>query len=238
MNAEHWVLAYECDIRGCRVTAAEQARLGRPLDVGREGELPIAVTVPNTAVSRRAVVVTPTEHGWQIEVLNRNGAVLHPWGQAPELAGAHETVHWPLVGLRLLPDVTASQHWVLLEASQISVTPSGATDFRGVRTRTQQAQRPGELPPGEREALQTVFAELLAWPPRQGAEPLLLKQAASRIGISVSGVQDRLKAARARALRLGLHREVALTDPSYLYVLVRGGYLDPPGGHRSRSGPR
>jgi hypothetical protein len=82
-----------------------------------------------------------------------------------------------------------------------------------------------------------VFAELLAWPPRQGAEPLLLKQAASRIGISVSGVQDRLKAARARALRLGLHREVALTDPSYLYVLVRGGYLDPPAGHQSRSGP-
>src|SRR4051794_15891817 len=104
MSAARWVLAYECDARGCRVTAAEQVPLGHRREIGREGDLPIAVTVPNPAVSRHAAGVTPTEHGWQIEVLNRNGAVLHPWGQAPELAGARETVNWPLVGLRLLPD--------------------------------------------------------------------------------------------------------------------------------------
>src|SRR5690349_18919169 len=113
MGIERWILAYEGDGRGCRVTASEPGVVGRRLEIGREAELPIAVTVPSTAVSRRAVAVTTTDFGWQIEVLNRNGAVLHPWGQAPELAPAQLTLNWPLVGLRMLPDSPSSQHWVL-----------------------------------------------------------------------------------------------------------------------------
>jgi hypothetical protein len=223
-------MAYECDGTGCRVTAVARPEIGRCVDVGREGELALGVKVPNTRVSRRAVCVTPIAHGWRIEVTNRNGAVLHRWAQAPEL-GRVSSVDWPLVGVRMLPDSGPSRHWVLLEADDVAVGCAAPAPGDPV---TDLADRPGDLPPAEREALQTVFAAQLQWPPRQPAEPLLLKQAAARLGISVSGVQERLRAARSRALRVGLDREVGLTDPSYLYVLVRAGYLPPPRDHPHR----
>ena len=226
--AERWIIVFERDARGRRITATAQARLGHRFEIGREGELPLAVAVPDTAISRLAAAVTATEHDWLVEVANRNGAVVHPWGQAPELARHRDSLAWPLIGIRMLPDSPAGEHWVLLEADDLSPAPAGPSTSRRGATRTDRAARPGDLPPGERQALQTVFADLLAWPPRHPAEPLLLKQAATRIGISISALQDRLRAARTRAQRLGLDRDVALTDPSYLHVLVRAGYLDPP----------
>jgi hypothetical protein len=231
VGRDRWVMAYECDSTGCRVTAVAHPEIGRCVDVGREGELALGVKIQNTQVSRRAVCVTPTGHGWQIEVTNRNGAVLHRWAQAPELGTRMSSIGWPLVGVRMLPDSGSSRHWVLLEADDVPVGDGPPPHGDAV---TDLADRPGDLPRAEREALQTVFAAQLHWPPRQPAEPLLLKQAASRLGISISGVQERLRAARGRALRVGLDREVGLTDPSYLYVLVRAGYLPPPGDHPHR----
>jgi len=219
-------MIYEGVPGACTVTAAKPLEVGQTLEIGREGELPLGVEPSNTAISRSALTVTVNQHGWDIAVSNRNGAVLHPWGQSPELASPHNVVNWPLVAVRMLPD-SASQHWALLQADDLPITPAGAVAPRS-HTQTDHVERPGQLPPGEREALQTVFEPQLSWPPVHPAEPRLLKQAASKLGISISGVQDRLKSAHARALRLGQNRNVALTDPSYLYVLVRAGYLSPP----------
>lgn len=227
--AERWVMAYEGSGGEYRVTAAERLPIGRSLDVGREGELPLGVEVPSGTVSRRALYLTSTRRGWHVVVTNRNGALLHRWGQAPELAGGENVVEWPLLAVRLLPDDGSSVHWMLLEADDLTVTRDGTDASAAPKPRlTDLADRPGGLPPAEREAVYTVFAEQLRWPPRPNAEPLLLKQAATRLGITVSGVQERLRAARGRALRLGLGREVGLTDPSYLHVLVAGGYLPQP----------
>lgn len=228
---ERWVVVHEND--GVDVTARHRVELGRRIRIGREGEIPVGVRVPNRGISRCALYVTATPTGWRLEVCNRNGAVLHPWGQPPQLATADDTVNWPLVGVRLRHDSSPSRHWVLLVADYLAVVPAGPTGLGGEMpetTQTDRAGRPGDLPPAERKALEVVFEDLLAWPPRHPATPLLLKQAASRIGLSVSGLQDRLKAARRRAERLGISADASLTDPACLYALVRGGYLAPPRG--------
>ncbi|MFR9802577.1 hypothetical protein ACL02T_09780 [Pseudonocardia sp. RS010] len=41
-------------------------------------------------------------------------------------------------------------------------------------------------------------------------------------------MQERLKKVREKAIQLGLHRACGLTDPEYVYVLVRAGFLAPP----------
>lgn len=221
-----WLMTYEGAPGRCVVTCACTLTIGQTVEIGREGDLPLGVEVPNTSISRNALAVTANPHGWDIAVTNRNGAVLHPWGQAPELASPHNVINWPFVAVRMLPDTETSQHWVLIEADDMPVTPAGAVAPDSL-TQTDRVERPGQLPPGEREALNVVFEPQLSWPPSHPAGPRLLKQAASRVGISISALQDRLKAARARALRLG-QSSVDLTDPSYLYMLVRAGYLDPP----------
>lgn len=226
---ERWVVVHEGD--GTVVTVRHRVEPGRRVRVGREGEIPAGVRVPNRGISRCALYVTATATGWRIEVHNRNGAVLHPWGQPAQLGTADDTMNWPLVGVRLRHDSSATWHWVLLVADDLDVTqagPTGPPPETGETTQTDRAGRPGQLPPAEREALAVVFDELLAWPPRHQATPLLLKQAASRIGISVSGLQDRLKAARRRAERLGMTVGTSLTDPGVVYALVRGGYLPLP----------
>lgn len=244
MQSERWVAVYEGTGAGRSVTAVRPLQPGSRVGVGREGQLLVGVRTPNQGISRRAVEVISTPAGWQVEIPNRNGAVVHPWAQPSQVAGRGDTIviNWPLVGVRLRHESETSQHWVLLSAGDLTVTPAGPGVPDPGTTQTDRAALPSQLPRSEREALQVVFADLLRWPPRYPAPPLLLKQAASRIGISVSGLQDRLKAVRARAAKLGLHTEGALTDPSDLYALVRAGYLalpparpdDWPGGREVR----
>jgi hypothetical protein len=75
-------------------------------------------------------------------------------------------------------------------------------------------------------ALELVFADYLAWPPATSAPvPRQLKQVATRLGKSLSGVQDRLRSAQEKALRLGLPRATTLTNPDYFHVLVAAGYI-------------
>ncbi|MGH3428149.1 MAG: hypothetical protein ACRDQZ_11390 [Mycobacteriales bacterium] len=78
--------------------------------------------------SRRAVTATTT--GWQAEITNRNGAVLHPWGQAPVLAQRHNTLIWHRVGIRVLSSHEDIQHWVLLEADSINLTGAARLPLR------------------------------------------------------------------------------------------------------------
>ncbi len=130
----------------------------------------------------------------------------------------------------MLPLSTSFQHWVLLEFDNPVLPPEGSRrafpeDDDGQAPTTVYAFKPRRLTCAEREALHIVFPAQLRWPPTDRAEPMLLKQAAARLGISVSAVQDRLKSALVRAVALGQDRIVSLTDPFYLYVLARAGYL-------------
>ncbi|MFC5947897.1 hypothetical protein ACFQH9_06380 [Pseudonocardia lutea] len=246
MPDERWVMAYEYDGSVWRVTATRRIGVGEEIVAGREGELPLGVHVPDVLVSRRAMTVTATEDGWTIRATNRNGAVLHPWCLPSHLIRkCSTTVDWPLVGVRLLPGSRTSQHWLLLEFDDPSTLvrvgededPPEVGQHRGPVTAT--AFTPRGLTRAEREALEAVFPRQLQWPPHEHTEPVLLKQAASRLRLSISGLQDRLKSALARALALGLDRPVALTDPAYLHVLARAGYLEPPltFDHRSSHDP-
>jgi hypothetical protein len=228
-------MAYEYDGSHWRVTATRRLEVGQQLVVGREGDVRPGVVVPNEFVSRHAMRVSATEHGWDVTVSNRNGAMLHPWCLPPQRAvGRQVLIDWPLVAVRMLPSSGLSRHWVLLEFDHpfllgdvTDYVPSPDNDERRVPT-TANACSPRGLTNAEREALRIVFEAQMRWPPSERAEPMLLKQAAARLGITISGVQDRLKSALARALALGQDRAVALTDPSYVYVLARAGYLDLP----------
>ena len=228
MTGTRWVLAYEGGPDGCRVTAGARIEVGQRLTAGREGDLPIGAEIANTRISRQALTVTATDLGWQVAVTNRNGAMVHPWAQAPELAAPEVVLNWPFVALRVPAEPGASRHWVLLEADDLPIVPGGPRATQTDITPTDRVKRPSGLPPAEHEALCTVFEAHLQWPPIDAVHPLLLKQAAKRIGITVSGLQDRLTSARARAAKLGLGGRVGLADPTYLYLLVRAGYLAPP----------
>jgi hypothetical protein len=228
---DRWVLAHEYGSKRCRVPVGGRLRVGQTLTVGREARLPLGVEIPNGRVSREALVVTATEFGWDLEVLNRNGATLHPWGQAPQAIAGQLRVSGPRVAVRILTrDLPAeTYHWVLLEADMLPLPTAGPRMFRDTTT-GMTATPPPPLPmtPLQEEAVRLVFADLLRWPPLLPAKPLQLKQAARSLGISEQGVRDRLAWAHDRALRLGLPQSVGLTEPEYLYFLVSAGYLAPP----------
>ncbi len=78
-RAAAWAMAYEYDGSSWQVTATRRIEVAQELEIGRGGEMPLGALVPDALVSRRAVHVTATEHGWNVAVSNRNGAILHPW---------------------------------------------------------------------------------------------------------------------------------------------------------------
>ncbi len=237
VSADRWVLAYEYGPRRCRVPVGGRLRVGRSLTVGREGRLPLGVEIPNVRVSREALVVTSTESGWELDVRNRNGAALHAWGQPPRAIAGLVQVSWPRVAVRILTRELPARtyHWVLLEADTPVPPTAGPNAFRGTTTgMTSTPAPPSPMTPAQEEAVRLVFAELLLWPPILPAKPLQLQQAASQLRISEQGVRDRLGWAHNRALQLGLHQEVGLTEPDYLYFLVNSGYVAPPAGRPCR----
>jgi hypothetical protein len=194
--------------------------LGEPVEIGRESALRIGAEPPDRLVSRCSVRVQAGAEGWRVESFNRNGVVIHPWGQPAWRAQPQELLPYRRVALRIL-GAQESRHWVLLEDDLRAPRPSlprvtAATDL-GASVR--------ELTPLQREVLIHLFADLIAWPPTVPSQPRQLKQVARTLGVSVSAVQARLNDVRERARVLGLSREVPLTDPEYLYALVRAGYL-------------
>lgn len=227
-----WVLAWELTSSRSVVPAGVPAAPGHPVTVGRRGDVPLGIEVVNEGISRVAVTVTADDRGWAIEVANRNGAVLHPWGLAPQRALADQVVRWPLVAVRISGTEASQQHWMLLENDAYDVAQTAEAELVGTRS-TQLGSLPPPLAPAELAALQVTFADFLLWPPPPRApQPRQLKQAAARLGKSLSGVQDRLRSALDKALRLGLPSPTTLTNPDYLHVLVAAGYLKPPPAHR------
>lgn len=227
MSGDHWVLAYTVPTTQAPVPVpiGVQIEEGHPLAVGRTGQLPVGVDLPDSGISRVAVMVTATRDGWSIEVTNRNGATLHPWGLAPAVARTHTLVAWPLVGILVRGSVAGAQHWVLLESSMYTVAVPSPDPSAHSANRTSVADPPPALTGPELEALGVVFGSQLAWPPVVPAPALQLKQAARRLGITDSAVQQRLGNAQRKATRLGLTRRGSLTEPDYLHVLVGAGYV-------------
>lgn len=226
MNAARWAVARELRRDGSWHEVVVPVPARETLFVGREGDLPLGVDPEDNGISRVALEITATEQGWQIDVGNRSGARIHPWGLAAGHAHAHQSLDWPLVAVRVWCPVANHQHWVLLQARIAAGDALPKLPPSSVSTMT--GERPKPLTVAELEALRLVFADFLVWPPRPSATPLQLKQAARRLGVSDSAVQERLNGAVTKARRLGLDRAVRLTEPDYLHVLVGAGYLTPP----------
>jgi len=237
---ERWAMAFESGRGVSHGPVGMTVPLGRKVLVGREGDLPLGVQVPDPGVSRRAVEVTAVAEGWRIDIQNTNRAVLHAWGQAPILVTGEHLVTWPRAGLQVLSGdrpgtPNARVHWLLLEADSISVTPAGPRAGQASPSRTFSPEPPPPLTDEQEAAVRAVFAARLAWPPRLNAEPATLASVARLLKISDSAVQERLKKVQAKAVQLGLPRAGGLTDPDYVYTLVRDGYLAPPREHLPRT---
>jgi hypothetical protein len=204
-----------------RTTAAPDT----PITIGRRGDIPLGVDVPDEGISRVALTVTATSLGWSITDTSRNGVIVSPWGLAPQRPTTTLQLRWPLVAIRVLGTRADARHEVLLECdayADLDPTPAPGP--------TAGAPPPRPLTPAESAALEVVFAPNLAWPPGPSGEPLQLKQAARRLGVSASAVKVRLEGARTKAEGLGLERHVGVTDPAYLHVLVAAGYVGLPTG--------
>ena len=221
-----WITVREGTPSSAPVTTTTGVSIDQQVTVGRVGSVVVGVDVPDSGISRIVATITATPHGWTIRDTSRNGIVIHPWGLAPLRATTDVRLHWPLIGLRVLGAEPDARHWVLLECDRYTIDGSDPNQPVGT---TLQADPPRPLTPAEQEALTTVFEALLAWPPPLiPAEPLQLKQAGRRLGVSASAVKVRLEGARAKAELLGLDRQVGVTDPTYLHVLAAAGYLPLP----------
>lgn len=207
-----------------RATATRTLEAGERLVAGREADLPVGAEPEDRRVSRVALAISCAPAGWEVVAQNRNGVVVHPWALPAWRARAGEVLADARVALRVL-GAGELRHWVLLEddARLQAALPGAGPD--SLWTEVDTPARP--LTPPQTEVLAVLFADLFAWPPVVGAEPRQLKQVARAVGVSLSGVQARLAEVRGKAARLGLAREVPLTDPEYVYVLVRAGYLSP-----------
>jgi hypothetical protein len=194
-----------------------------PVIIGREGDVGVGIDPLDPKVSRHALTVTATGDGWHIRVTNRNEADLQLWGQPSLPSRPVETVSWPRVALRVKGD-RALCHLVLLDDSALSIAGRPSSQPSQL---TETVDRPPPLTVAQQEAVRVLFGDLLAWPPRNSAKPLQLKQVANKLKIGEEAVRRRLEGARRKAVSLGLSRMVPLTDPEYLYVLVRAGYLQP-----------
>ncbi|MDQ1742688.1 MAG: hypothetical protein QOE23_1027 [Pseudonocardiales bacterium] len=194
------------------------------LVIGREGDVALGVVPADFGVSRRALTVRATAKGWSIEPTNSNGIVLQPWGQAPSWLdiGRPVEISWPWVGLRIIGSRSDVQHWVLLEAG------TGSTRSLGTTSTQTESPDPKPLTKAQSAAIAAVFPQHLSWPPVAGPVPHTLDAAARRLGVSTAAVYQRLEAARARAYLLGSHPQASVTEPDYVYVLVRNGFIQFP----------
>jgi hypothetical protein len=235
MSDQRWVLTYEHDGESPAEVVGRTVEVGESLLVGREADIPLGVDLKDVGISRVAAVVTATENGWQVEVRNRHHAMLHPWGQGPTLAGQHDTLTltWPRIGIRILNGREADatdmrRHWLLLEADMSAQTLAGARTPETSMTSTARPRARRALTARTEQALRLVFADHLCWPPVPSPQAALLDTVARRLDRSVSAVQLRLQEAVRLANGFGFLRSCRLTDPEYVYVLVRAGYLERP----------
>jgi hypothetical protein len=169
---------------------------------GRDGTVPIACDPLDDQVSRRALALDTPRRGWHVTPTNRNGVMLHLWGQSPRPLTRPEPVIWPRVALRVLGS-TAVEHWVLLDDDEIYT--AGFVQ-QTVTTATATAPPVVPLTGPQLAAIRAVFGDLLAWPPKHRPATPKLSAVARKEDIGASAVQKRLLQARERATRLGFTR--------------------------------
>jgi hypothetical protein len=208
---------------GWRLVDDRVARPDAALLVGREGDIRLGVEPADEMVSRHAVRIRHAPDGWAVEAHNRNGVIVHLWGQMPVPAGPAELLRWPRVALRVVggPD---AQHWVLLDDPGLSTRASSSAPGRQLTIAT---GRPRPLTHPQEQTIRALFGPLLAWPPLVPAAPLQLKQVARQLGVTIESIRRRLEEVRKKATAVGLARVGGLTDPEYLYIIVRAGLLGP-----------
>lgn len=210
---------------------AVTVRAGESVDVGRGADLGAGLDPDDPGISRVALRVGAADDGWHVTVSNRNGAVLHPWGQQPvwlTQATMPVTLPWPRAAVRLTgTEPERLLHWVLLECDRYAaLAASGAGT--GI---TVTLDRPDPLTSAQLHAVRTMFAPNLEWPPVLGPVPLTLDATARRLGVSNAAVYQRLQGAQQRAYQLGAAPQIGVTDPEYVHVLVTHGYLPFPVDH-------
>ncbi|MEU7811075.1 hypothetical protein [Pseudonocardia sp. NPDC049154] len=178
-------------------------------------------------MSRVALRVLVADGVWHIELLNGNGCVVHAYGLRPREQTAADRgraleIRWPRVAVRLIGS-PGWIHWVLLESGE-QLPPRRRPPRTAGSTETSDLPLP--LTERQIEVLRAVFAVQLAWPPSL-QPPLLLKQASASLGrLGRSSIADNLRAARARAVALGMpDSSVGAADPEILHTLVAHGYL-------------
>jgi hypothetical protein len=218
--------------RGADLPAASLAvslDVGDVIDAGREADLPVGSDPEDPGISRVGLSITAGETAWELRVTNRNGAVLHRWGQAPAILEFERPMQlrWPRAGVRLIGKDSEVEHWILLEAGDYALPrPGEPGGHAGAGTYVASAPRP--LTDAQRDALQAVFEQHLAWPPITNPVVTARETAGRRLGISYTGIVDRLQGAQRKAHQLGSQQQFGLMEPDYLYILVARGYLAPP----------
>jgi hypothetical protein len=223
---------------------------GSTISVGREADLLIGTNPHDAGVSRLALTVSRTD-GWRLDVRNRNGVVVQPWAQGATWVEARSELElsWARVGVRLVGSERSVEHWVLLESAEDLARRDDSAPLRpgpprprlaenadpaiesgpGFAGATRRPNVPRPLTRTQEAAVRTVFREFLAWPPISGAAPVPIAAAANRLGVSTTAVHERLTRVRERAYALGLHQQIGVSDPNYVHLLVRHGYLKPTG---------
>ncbi|MCX6396365.1 MAG: hypothetical protein NTV23_07770 [Propionibacteriales bacterium] len=211
---------------------AAEVPFGEHLEIGREGDLLIADDPEDPSISRVAVRLRTTARGaMELSVNNLNGAAVHPWGARTRYLppGTENQVIAGRVGIRVIGATTldvpgARVYWVIVEGDaadgpRIPVQRSGVTVANAL---------PVPLTDLQRETVQMVFAEHLAWPPLPTPMALTIDAAARRLGISATGVTERLVGVRKKAHGLGMAQQFGVADPEYVHVLAAHGYLEAP----------
>lgn len=222
----------EVDTRRHRTLSTHSADLtmGEPLLIGREGLIGIGVDPDDPGVSRRALEVTATADGWELSIVNRHGAWVQLWGHAA-LRMEHDSSlrrAWPRVGVRIVGGDRELDHWVLLECDDYPLPkPTDLPEPAGPPG-TDLARIPKALTDTQLQAVITVFAQYLAWPPISGPAPMALASVANRLHVTDGAIAERLKKVQERAYAFGLHHQVGVSDPDYVYLLARHGYLPLP----------
>lgn len=184
------------------------------------GHLHVSAGDQDVKLSRLAVVVAGNSGtGWRADVTNFNGVDVQAWGQAPYRAPEKDTVtiagrH---VALWLRGD-RSRRYLVLCEPLEFEVRKSS----RG-QNDTQRSEA-DDLSVKEIEAIRTVFAEHLQWPPVRNPEIRTKPAAANRLGITTTALNDRLANALEKAKRIGYvppgRQQAPTSDATWVSSLV------------------
>lgn len=212
--------------RSCAAVCSRFVEAHEVIHVGRKADLVLGREPQDLGLSRVALKLAWTDSGWDIVASNQNGAVLHAWAQAPMQLREQSSIglRWPRIGVCLVGQWPAMEHWVLME-TEISV-PRAPTARQGrVDGTTELPNRPRDITLPQLVAVSTTFADFFAWPPKLAPEPRTMDAVGARLGVTSSAIRERLLAVARRAHDLGYTGPINASDPGYVFHLAANGYF-------------